>query len=90
MLGNADSVVDESFEIGGLEHPQFTRPADLNGIGVPEVLRSGDHAKIKQWRERAALALTKRYRPDLTSKPESTPLSELTSRLWDDDLDHER
>ena len=90
VLGNADSVVDESFEIGGLEHPQFTRPADLNGIGVPEILRSGDHAKIKQWREQAALALTKRYRPDLASKPESTPLSELTSRLWDDDLDHER
>ena len=48
----------------GLEHPQFTRPADLNGVGVPEILRSGDHAKIKQWREQAALALTKRYRPD--------------------------
>ena len=90
VLGNAASVVDESFEIGGLEHPQYTRPADLNGLAVPEVLRSGDHAKIKQWRERAAQALTKRYRPDLTSNLESKRLSELTSRVWDDDLDHER
>ena len=90
VLGNAASVVDESFEIGGLEHPQYTRPAELNGLGVPEVLRSGDHAKIKQWREQAALALTKRYRPDLTSNQESKRLSELTSRIWDDDLDHER
>ncbi len=60
--GSAD---DESFENGLLEYPQYTRPADFRGDKVPDVLLSGDHEAIRVWREQQALALTKKYRPDL-------------------------
>ena len=60
--GSAD---DESFENGLLEYPQYTRPADFRGDKVPDVLLSGDHEAIRAWREQQALALTKKYRPDL-------------------------
>ncbi len=59
------SLVDESFASGGLEYPQYTRPAVYEGVSVPEVLLSGDHAKIDAWRREQALAVTKKKRPDL-------------------------
>ena len=65
VLGNADSAVDESFSNGLLEHPQFTKPATWNGHPIPEVLLSGNHAKINAWRHAQAQALTKARRPDL-------------------------
>ncbi|MGH9189005.1 MAG: tRNA (guanosine(37)-N1)-methyltransferase TrmD [Acidimicrobiales bacterium] len=65
VMGNADSVADESFARGLLEHPHYTRPADFRGMEVPEVLRSGDHARIARWRRAQALARTVARRPDL-------------------------
>jgi len=65
VLGNPDSVVTESFQTEQLEGPQFTRPAVFRGREVPEVLRSGDHAKIDHWRGQKALERTRERRPDL-------------------------
>ena len=89
VLGNADSIVDESFENQGLEHPQYTRPAEFDGRVVPAVLRSGDHAKIQAWRSKTSEALTERYRPDLATKSDSLRLAELDGRLWEPNLDLE-
>lgn len=65
VLGNASSVEDESFENGLLEHPQYTRPVEWEGKCVPEVLMSGHHKKIADWRHEQSLELTKQRRPDL-------------------------
>jgi tRNA (guanine37-N1)-methyltransferase len=65
VLGNPASAETESFQQGGLEGPQYTRPAEYRGLAVPEVLRSGDHAKIARWRAEEALARTRTRRPDL-------------------------
>ena len=68
VLGNELSTTNESFNGGLLEHPQYTRPSDWNGQKVPEVLLSGDHGKIKQWRNNKAIEITKKRRPDLLLK----------------------
>ena len=60
-----ESTVEESFEEGLLEYPQYTRPADYKGQKVPEVLLSGDHEAIRKWRQEEALRVTKERRPDL-------------------------
>lgn len=66
VMGNAESPVTESFGADGLlEEPHYTRPASLRGWDVPEVLRSGDHARIAKWRLAQRLHRTLRYRPDL-------------------------
>ena len=65
VMGNAASAGEESFSDGLLEYPQYTRPADLRGLVVPEVLRSGDHARIARWRRAQALRRTVDARPDL-------------------------
>jgi tRNA (guanine37-N1)-methyltransferase len=65
VLGNAHSIEDESFADGLLEYPQFTRPASFRGMDVPEVLRSGDHERVRRWRQAQALDRTRRHRPDL-------------------------
>jgi tRNA (guanine37-N1)-methyltransferase len=65
VMGNQASAEDESFTDGLLEYPQYTRPADFRGWGVPDVLRSGDHGRVATWRRAAALARTMRHRPDL-------------------------
>ncbi|HEV3267865.1 MAG TPA: tRNA (guanosine(37)-N1)-methyltransferase TrmD [Acidimicrobiales bacterium] len=64
-LGNDDSSVDESFSHGLLEYPQYTKPAVVRGEHVPEVLLSGDHARIERWRHAQALRRTMERRPDL-------------------------
>jgi tRNA (guanine37-N1)-methyltransferase len=64
-LGNDASSDDESFRDGLLEYPQYTRPAEVRGRVVPEILRSGDHARIARWRRAQALARTMARRPDL-------------------------
>jgi tRNA (guanine37-N1)-methyltransferase len=69
VMGNAATVEEESFESGLLEYPHYTRPADWNGIKVPEVLLSGHHEKIKEWRRSEAEKLTRERRPDLYGKP---------------------
>ena len=67
-LGCSDSAVNESFSTGLLDYPQYTRPAEFRGQTVPEVLLSGDHAKIDKWRKEQALEKTKRARPELIEK----------------------
>jgi len=65
VVGNQDSTVNESFENGILDCPQWTRPADFRGWKVPEVLLGGNHAGIREWRRLAALEKTRLRRPDL-------------------------
>ena len=65
VLGDEGSAVDESFYDGLLEYPQYTRPASYRGMEVPDILLSGHHAKIAQWRREQSLLRTKRWRPDL-------------------------
>lgn len=65
VMGNEESAADESFTAGLLEYPQYTRPADFRGWPVPDVLRSGDHGRVRRWRLAQALARTIVRRPDL-------------------------
>lgn len=65
VLGNHDSAPLDSFSTGLLEHPHYTRPQDFRGMKVPEVLTSGDHARINQWRMQESLKRTYERRPDL-------------------------
>lgn len=65
VMGKQASGEDESFSDGLLEYPQFTRPQDFEGRGIPEILVSGDHAKVAAWRRTEAEALTRARRPDL-------------------------
>lgn len=68
VVGNEDSVADESFTSGLLEYPQYTRPADFRGWQVPEILLSGDHGRVAEWRHAAALHRTLERRPDLVER----------------------
>ena len=68
VLGNSASSDDESFADGLLEYPHWTRPAEFRGLEVPEVLRSGDHARVERFRRAAALARTVERRPDLVER----------------------
>jgi tRNA (guanine37-N1)-methyltransferase len=68
VLGNADSLTEESHADGLLEAPVYTKPAVWRGLAVPEVLRSGDHARIAHWRREQALARTAARRPDLADR----------------------
>ena len=66
VIGTAESHERDSFaDPGALDHPHYTRPPEFRGLRVPEVLRSGDHARIEQWRREAARAKARRNRPDL-------------------------
>jgi tRNA (guanine37-N1)-methyltransferase len=73
VMGNEQSADDESFSAGLLEYPQYTRPASFRGWEVPEVLRSGDHARIARWRHAQSLRRTRDHRPDLLAGRELTP-----------------
>ncbi len=64
-LGDEDSPKDDSFSTGLLEYPQYTRPEVFRGMKVPDILLSGDHGKIADWRRRQSLERTKKWRPDL-------------------------
>jgi tRNA (guanine37-N1)-methyltransferase len=65
VLGNFESTQEESFEDGLLEHPQYTRPRTFEGLDIPEVLLSGDHKKVAQWRSSMREETTRERRPDL-------------------------
>jgi len=71
VLGDARSAVEESFTDGLLEYPQYTRPREFRGMSVPDVLLSGDHARIAAWRKEQAKARTRRRRPDLFQPDDS-------------------
>ena len=78
VLGNGDSSVQDSFSTGMLEHPHYTRPAEFRGMTVPDVLMSGNHAKIEKWRHEESLFRTWSRRPDLLT---SLNLSEADQQL---------
>jgi tRNA (guanine37-N1)-methyltransferase len=82
-MGNQASPVNESFGAHGLlEEPQYTRPAEFRGWSVPEIVRSGDHARIDRWRHAQALHRTLKYRPDLVAARGG--LTELEQRLLEE------
>jgi tRNA (guanine37-N1)-methyltransferase len=81
VMGSEESSADESFRDGLLEYPQYTRPADFRGWGVPDALRSGDHALVARWRRAQALRRTLERRPDLLG-PRALTLEE--RRLLDE------
>ncbi len=68
VLGNEESLKSESHTNGLLEYPQYTRPPEFGGLKVPEVLLSGNHKKIDEWREKLSIERTKERRPDLLKK----------------------
>ena len=77
-LGDSDSAIEDSFVDGLLDCPHYTRPEEYNGVKVPEVLLSGNHAKIKQWRLKMSLQRTRDQRPDLLA---ARPLTKEEARL---------
>jgi tRNA (guanine37-N1)-methyltransferase len=68
FMSNPESLVEESFQDHLLEYPQYTRPSDIEGWEVPEVLLSGDHKKIRDWRMEKSIEKTRKFRPDLFNK----------------------
>jgi tRNA (guanine37-N1)-methyltransferase len=82
VLGGEGATEDESFQTGLLEYPHYTRPRDFEGLTVPEVLLSGDHARIARWRREQALKRTQALRPDLLEKaPLSSEDQEFLAKL---------
>ncbi|MCR5439411.1 MAG: tRNA (guanosine(37)-N1)-methyltransferase TrmD [Selenomonas sp.] len=84
VLGAPDSAPTDSFYEGLLEFPQYTRPREFEGMAVPEVLLSGNHAKIRQWRREQSLLVTKKYRPDLLEKADLTEKDRIFLNLQND------
>ena len=76
-----ESIVDESFENGLLEYPQYSEPFDYEGDKIPDILYSGNHQAIEKWRKKESLRLTKKYRPDLLK---NYPLSKQEKKLMDE------
>jgi tRNA (guanine37-N1)-methyltransferase len=68
VLGAAESLSDESFEDGLLEHPQYTRPRTFEGLDIPEVLLGGHHAEVRKWRQSEREKTTREQRPDLWAR----------------------
>jgi len=77
VLGNEESAVTDSYSTGLLEHPHYTRPAEFRGMTVPDILLSGHHANIEEWRQKESLKRTWERRPDLLKEK---PLSEQEER----------
>ncbi len=67
-LGDSESALNDSFQTGLLDSPQYTRPADFRGMKVPDVLLAGNHEEVRKWREQKSLERTSRRRPDLLGK----------------------
>ncbi|MBN1193091.1 MAG: tRNA (guanosine(37)-N1)-methyltransferase TrmD [Coriobacteriia bacterium] len=85
VLGHEESALDESFSNGLLEYPQYTRPASFAGLDVPEVLLSGDHARIAAWRRAESIRRTAERRPDLLEDAElSESEREFARRIIDE------
>jgi tRNA (guanine37-N1)-methyltransferase len=85
VLGNAGSLAEESFTGGLLEYPQYTRPADLEGHRVPEVLLSGDHGRIARWRREQSLRRTFELRPELLAGAELSEEERALVASWRSD-----
>jgi len=82
VLGSEESHIQDSFSTGLLEHPHYTRPADFRGLKVPDVLISGNHRLIEEWRMKESLKRTLSRRPDLLEEAELTELQ----KKWLDEL----
>lgn len=82
VLGNDQSAVHDSFSTGMLEHPQYTRPATFNGLEVPSVLLSGNHAAIDKWREEQAFLRTAQRRPELLQEAPLTDYQKKLHQQW--------
>ena len=82
VLGNEDSPVLDSYSSGLLEHPHYTRPADFRGLQVPEVLLSGNHKLIAEWREEKSLRRTFERRPDLLKSYPLTDKQKTLIKKW--------
>ncbi len=82
VLGNEDSPILDSYSSGLLEHPHYTRPADFRGFKVPEVLLSGNHKLIAEWREEQSLRRTFERRPDLLEKYPLTEKQKSIIKMW--------
>jgi len=80
-VGDEQSVVDESFSSGLLEYPQYTRPREFRGMNVPDVLLSGNHEEIRQWRRKQSLRTTMKVRPDMLDQMD---LDESDKKMIDD------
>ena len=80
VLGDPDGAMDDSHASGLLEYPHYTRPPEFRGWRVPDILISGDHAKIKKWRREQSLRRTLKRRPDLL---ESAPLSDTDRKIFE-------
>jgi tRNA (guanine37-N1)-methyltransferase len=76
VLGRMESALSDSYATGLLDYPRYTRPSEYRGMKVPEVLLSGDHAEIEEWRFRKALEITRRNRPDLTASRSDIEMKE--------------
>ncbi|MCL6527790.1 MAG: tRNA (guanosine(37)-N1)-methyltransferase TrmD, partial [Thermaceae bacterium] len=76
VIKEAESHRQDSFSSGLLDYPHYTRPVEFRGLRVPEILRSGHHTKIAEWRRKQALKRTKERRPDLLER------AELTAQDW--------
>ena len=72
VLGDDDSILEESFSDGFLEYPHYTRPSEVNGESIPDILLSGDHKKIEEWRKIQSLKNTQMRRPDLIDRSKLT------------------
>lgn len=82
VLGHKDSADKDSFAGGLLEHPNFTRPREYQGHGVPEVLVGGNHKKINEWKELVSFLVTLQKRPDLINKSDDQKQLTAAFRLW--------
>ena len=87
VVGDEQSVEEDSFSSGLLDYPHYTRPAEFAGRKVPEVLLSGHHAEVRRWRRKAALARTLERRPDLL---EDAPLDDDDRMLLDEIRDSQK
>jgi tRNA (guanine37-N1)-methyltransferase len=88
VVGDEESLREESFSWGILDYPHYTRPPGWRGMSVPEVLLSGDHARIRQWRRREALRRTLKKRPDLLGVAELTEEDRrMVSEIKEEDAD---
>lgn len=86
VLGNSQSAHEESFSDGLLEAPLFTRPPEIDGSKVPEILKSGNHSKISDWRKALSLVVTLKKRPDLLSPEQAESARLAAARLSDNEL----
>ncbi|MHC1740843.1 MAG: tRNA (guanosine(37)-N1)-methyltransferase TrmD [Anaerolineaceae bacterium] len=89
VLGDPEGAEDDSFASGLLEYPQFTKPEDFRGWHVPDVLLSGNHAKIQQWRKQQSLIRTRQQRPDLLSNYQLSDSDKKFLKKFEENGEHE-